>query len=452
MLIQDYGDDHTNLLSTLDLLNKDNNLDDSILDFLIQSFPTLSINQLQSALINNNNNMDITIDYLIQNEFRLSNSSATSTIPSTTETKKKKKKQKQTPIRDFEPPPELDWVILDSISTSIHRQLGVSNYELINSLIKLIESNKALTLSDALSAYLSTFNYILNSTSLDIFLALFNDQNIHDAKLVLQACNNRIQDAEIVLQTLNQLKLSEYSLDGLLDDQLNLNTSNNPTKLSRVKSTPSIPSQSISTSTAWSKVNKKNLKKNNQPILPHLPQVTKDDINSTKSSNTTNEIELYCRKMENDFRIKRQTAIKDAGHLYQSSKSWKHGTGSIASQARSQQAREYKEIADEWAVKAAKASIQSRSSLSENVIDLHYLTSQEALAVATDSVNKWWSKRPINNNQLLKLGPLVFITGIGLHSTGKQPILFPQVARMLENQGWNIERQQSRGCIIVKGR
>ncbi|TIA98680.1 hypothetical protein E3P95_02374 [Wallemia ichthyophaga] len=456
LLIQDYGDDVDSLLDTLNELDGDKNLDDNVLDFLKDSFPSLSSNQLNSTLINNDNNLDTTIEYLIQNEFRLSNyttqsPSSTTSLPSNSN-KKKKKQQSITPIKQFEPPTDFDWVVLDSISTSIHRQLGVSNDHLINSLKSHINSTKALTLSDALSTYLETFNHILNSTALDIFLALFSNQDIHDAKLVLQACNNRIEDAETVLHTLNHLKLSERSIDGLLEDQLNISTSNNPTKLSRAKSTPSIPSQSISTPTAWNKISKKPPKKNNQPIFPHLPQVTKDDIDSNSSNNSTNHYELYCRKMEHDFRIKRQSAIKDAGHLYYSSKSWKHGTGGIASQAKSQQARELKELADEWAVKAAKASIQSRSSLSENVVDLHYLTSQEALAVAADSVDKWWSKRPLNNNQLLKLGPLVFITGIGLHSTGKQPILFPQVARMLENQGWSIERQQSRGCILVKGR
>ncbi|TIA88608.1 hypothetical protein E3P99_02487 [Wallemia hederae] len=476
LLVDDYADakDPSALVSCLDSLSLNNHIDDNVIDFLTTSFPSLSTAQLQQTLSNNKNDLDATIEYLISNESRLAASHQDAAQPTPTQRIKlvtpSKNQSKQSNkskkayssfhpanrVRDLEPPPDLDWVYLESISSSIHRQLGVSNAQLVNSLRNLIETSHFQTLSASLSAYLSTFKHILDTQSLDLLLALFDNQNIDDAKLVLQACNNRIEDAEVVLQTLNQLKASELSLDESLNHLADVGAakpSPQPhTAFSRARSTPSIPSQSISAPTGWSKVNKKPSKKNTQPLFPHLPQVTKDDMDANDFKSQSNQYEIYCRKMEDDFRIKRQTAIKDAGHLYQSSKAWKHGTGAIASQARSQQAREYKELADEWAIKAAKASIQSRSTLSENVIDLHYLTLAEALAVASDSVDKWWSKRPLNNNQLLKLGPLMFITGVGLHSTGKQPILFPQVSRMLESNGWNVERQASRGCIIVKGR
>ena len=41
--------------------------------------------------------------------------------------------------------------------------------------------------------------------------------------------------------------------------------------------------------------------------------------------------------------------------MYKAGKNWKDGSGSIAALAKSEEARVYGQIADEWAIKAAKS-------------------------------------------------------------------------------------------------
>lgn len=54
--------------------------------------------------------------------------------------------------------------------------------------------------------------------------------------------------------------------------------------------------------------------------------------------------------------------------------------------------------------------------------------------------------------EITSLNSLTFITGVGIHSTGRKPILFPAVSKALESDGWKLEKQMSRGMIIVRGR
>ncbi|TIC12178.1 hypothetical protein E3Q14_01875 [Wallemia mellicola] len=335
-----------------------------------------------------------------------------------------------------------EWIVVDSLISNLYKQLNVEYSEMNSYLVAILESHSSLTLSEAIYNYLETFDHTLDDNSLELLLALTGSQQLDKCRLILKACNNRVQDAEDVLSTLSNVESSEVSVQ-------------QPTYQQQQQQRK----QRQKVNTNWVKVNKKlnNSNNNKKPIYPHLPQVglRTSHLNTTTYQSTSTEIETedFCRQKEQEYRDKKQLALNEASRIFKASKSWKVNAGGQASLMKSQEAATFGELADEWAIKAAKAYTNSRSSNSQNdKIDLHYLTAKEALAVAHDCVHRWWSKRPILNKEVTKLNQLTFITGVGLHSTGKQPVLFPQIARMLENDGWKIDRQPSSGCIVVKGR
>ncbi|KAK0546797.1 hypothetical protein OC846_005112 [Tilletia horrida] len=114
-----------------------------------------------------------------------------------------------------------------------------------------------------------------------------------------------------------------------------------------------------------------------------------------------------------------------------------------------------------------------------NVIDLHLLTTGEALAVVREEVAKWWACTPRGGSSSTSApgavptipsssggsrfstaatsyvgfgpGPLYIITGIGKHSRGNVAVLRPAVCGWLRRGGWDYEEDAPRGRIIVKG-
>ncbi|KAL9933815.1 hypothetical protein V8E36_007473 [Tilletia maclaganii] len=115
-----------------------------------------------------------------------------------------------------------------------------------------------------------------------------------------------------------------------------------------------------------------------------------------------------------------------------------------------------------------------------NVIDLHLLTTAEALAVVKEEIDKWWWSTPrgASSSALAPSrlqqhsssasaqrssaagsgsyigfgpGPLYIITGIGKHSRGNVAVLRPAVCGWLKRNGWEFEEDAPRGRIVVKG-
>ncbi|CAD6923874.1 unnamed protein product, partial [Tilletia caries] len=173
------------------------------------------------------------------------------------------------------------------------------------------------------------------------------------------------------------------------------------------------------------------------------------------------------------------------------------------------EARRLDAKARSWGLKAAQALVEERklahaasaslpSSYSvgvrkaeRNVIDLHLLTTGEALAVVKEEIDKWWWSTPRGAASTLTSGftpapassssstprttassasaggygfrplpapyvgfgpgPLHIITGIGKHSRGNVAVLRPAVCGWLKRGGWDYEEDAPRGRIVVKG-
>ncbi|KAK0529493.1 hypothetical protein OC835_004317 [Tilletia horrida] len=169
------------------------------------------------------------------------------------------------------------------------------------------------------------------------------------------------------------------------------------------------------------------------------------------------------------------------------------------------EARRLDAKARSWGLKAAQALVEERKlahassygsrvgpGAERNVIDLHLLTTGEALAVVKEEIDKWWwstprgasstssssssASRPAaapsssasTRTQPTQLdgygfrplptpyigfgpGPLHIITGIGKHSRGNVAVLRPAVCGWLKRGGWEFEEDAPRGRIVVKG-
>lgn len=107
------------------------------------------------------------------------------------------------------------------------------------------------------------------------------------------------------------------------------------------------------------------------------------------------------------------------------------------------EARRATAAAREWELEGARMAVDAQLSRKGNTVDLHHATVDQAVTLALETAEQWWSK-PDRSNRL------TVVTGKGLHSASKRGVLGPAVARALEEDGWRVER--SEGSIAVLGR
>ncbi|KAI9634942.1 uncharacterized protein MKK02DRAFT_28053 [Dioszegia hungarica] len=160
-------------------------------------------------------------------------------------------------------------------------------------------------------------------------------------------------------------------------------------------------------------------------------------------------------------RHKRTTAIRAAGlhfgggHL----PGGKAVNRTVASHYATQ-ARDAGNMEREWHLKAARMVINNQLTNSGHVVDLHSLTTAEAVTVAKEAVATWYEKQKrawgtgLGREGVFVPGkPMEIITGVGNHSVGGRGVLGPAVAKALEKDGWRVERGgDSSGYLRVKGR
>ncbi|OXV06352.1 hypothetical protein Egran_05880 [Elaphomyces granulatus] len=112
--------------------------------------------------------------------------------------------------------------------------------------------------------------------------------------------------------------------------------------------------------------------------------------------------------------------------------------------------RNHIEKAREEAAAAADALVDSQS-MSE-VLDLHGVTVQEAVRIASGRVTRWWESLG-DSKRIFNKGPARngyrIITGVGRHSRDRMPRIGPAVGKQLAREGWKVEVGQ--GVLTVTG-
>ncbi|KAJ1919694.1 hypothetical protein H4219_001835 [Mycoemilia scoparia] len=90
-----------------------------------------------------------------------------------------------------------------------------------------------------------------------------------------------------------------------------------------------------------------------------------------------------------------------------------------------------------WNMRAARAYIDKarRQSQDPNLLDLHYLTRAEAIAIASEELSTWYAREVINKDNA-SISPLKIITGYGNHSGPRAPTLYPSINKLLKEQSW----------------
>lgn len=100
---------------------------------------------------------------------------------------------------------------------------------------------------------------------------------------------------------------------------------------------------------------------------------------------------------------------------------------------------------------AAEALVDSQST--KTVLDLHGVSVQHAVRIATSRVENWWeslgdSKYRTGGGAARREGYRI-ITGLGRHSKNGMARLGPAVARTLAKEGWRVEVGE--GVLVVTG-
>ncbi|KAH8705001.1 Smr domain protein [Talaromyces proteolyticus] len=112
--------------------------------------------------------------------------------------------------------------------------------------------------------------------------------------------------------------------------------------------------------------------------------------------------------------------------------------------------REHLEKAKREASAAADALVNAQSTVDS--LDLHGVSVQDGVRIASDRVSRWWeslgdTKYAVGGSAQ---GPYRIITGAGRHSRDGTSRLGPAVGKMLATEGWKVEVAD--GVLIVTGK
>ena len=110
--------------------------------------------------------------------------------------------------------------------------------------------------------------------------------------------------------------------------------------------------------------------------------------------------------------------------------------------------RDHLERARRNASAAADALVDSQSS--NSVLDLHGISVQDAVRIASERVSEWWES--LGDSRYMRgTGPVEYriVTGLGRHSHDGTSRLGPAVGKMLAREGWRVEVGE--GVLTVTG-
>ncbi|KAI0030074.1 hypothetical protein K488DRAFT_28149, partial [Vararia minispora EC-137] len=142
-----------------------------------------------------------------------------------------------------------------------------------------------------------------------------------------------------------------------------------------------------------------------------------------------------------ELREQRAEAVLNAGRAWQGRNSKNYG-GEIAVYY-TEQARELGERVRRVALEDARARVKRSRTVGTagTTIDLHFLTVQEAVAIA---------KETLEELRCTADSPLQIITGRGKHSRQGKAVLLPAVRTALVEDGWTVSSFDA--GLVVRGR
>lgn len=150
------------------------------------------------------------------------------------------------------------------------------------------------------------------------------------------------------------------------------------------------------------------------------------------------------------YRNAANQSFEQAAAAYKKSKSDRLYGGVAA--YHSEIGRERAKVAKELQAAEADALVAGQSSTS--VLDLHGVTVQDAVRIASTKTQTWWdglgdAKYATGGGGPARVGFRI-VTGVGSHSKNHAPRIGPAVSRMLIREGWKIEI--GHGELIVTGK
>jgi len=176
---------------------------------------------------------------------------------------------------------------------------------------------------------------------------------------------------------------------------------------------------------------------------------------STLPWRTASSYSAMTRRQKDDEeespKLLRQKALefaeKRAEAYHKAAASFRSGKGESAS-FYAEQAKEFDRMVKHWNSVAAKAILkrQNKNMDTRYCVDLHGLSVAEAVHVALEAANTWYT-RVGHISQIMK--PLELITGQGRHSTNGRSRLYPAVLGALRRKQWRVE--ETVGALRVTG-
>ncbi|KAJ1964353.1 hypothetical protein IWQ62_002956 [Dispira parvispora] len=171
------------------------------------------------------------------------------------------------------------------------------------------------------------------------------------------------------------------------------------------------------------------------------------------SARSTNEAENnpwdvdYCWEMLSTCTTKRNEAYMKAARSFRDRRG-NQGHPGVAFYY-STEGKDYGKSLEIWTDRWARALVDKRRETGKDysTVDLHHLTTRQALAVVDEELDRWYRSSPPTKGAKK---PLKFITGVGAHSKDGTAKLFPCLKRHLAQNGWKVT--PGRGFLQVHGR
>ncbi|KAL1413063.1 hypothetical protein Q8F55_000812 [Vanrija albida] len=193
------------------------------------------------------------------------------------------------------------------------------------------------------------------------------------------------------------------------------------------------------------------------PLAAHIPAYARGMLPGNNTSGTLKAAELAesriangdlsaaeCyRRSELEWQ-RRAEAVRSATQQYRHS--GRKDLNAMTKGHYAERAREASDAARNWELRGARLVIENQQNTTPDVIDLHYLTVDQAVTIALEATSSWWARQDRGGPQR----PFHIVTGKGIHSAGQRGVLGPAVSNALTAAGWRIHRQS--GFISVSGK
>ncbi|KAI7888767.1 uncharacterized protein EV154DRAFT_516754 [Mucor mucedo] len=183
--------------------------------------------------------------------------------------------------------------------------------------------------------------------------------------------------------------------------------------------------------------------KNGMPVIP-------DYLLINNQQDYQDDDPEECRDIAMQLIMERNELFRKAASAYRQSKNKGPGEGGIAFYY-SDTARQIDSRAKDWNMRAARATVRGHRirQNDDHLLDLHGLTVAEAQVLVKEGVTQWWSRSQMQSARR-QFQPLKIVTGVGKHSHGGESKLLPATTKWLRKEGWLFEMTNP-GCIYVKG-